>query len=356
MKKHPGMKQWLLLLAAGLILNYLPALSQENIAPDTVTLSYEVGRGLFESEDVLDVTIRFDVTEFMRKKPEEYMDAEITFYQSPDDSVSYDIRLRSRGERRRELCSFPPIRLNFKDTRTIYGDIDSMTNIKMVTHCNLPSSYDEYILKEYLIYKMYNLFTEYSFRVRLLRVNYIDTGSRGRHYSKFGFLIEPMDLLEERLGVFELENVHLRYNQLVPDILDKMAVFQYMIGNTDWQVLTFHNIKIVKYLDQQLGIPIPYDFDYSGFVGASYAVPAELFPIKNVKERFFMGACRPDSVYRALAQEFLDKKDEIFHLKDRCELIDERSAKRINDYLVGFFRYCENGRIIGKFRQECEDR
>jgi len=356
MKHHPTRHTWTFVLLIGLLFIAVPALTQENQLPDTLTLSYDEGKGLFDSEEILNVTVKFDVTEFMRQKPDEYMDAVITFYRSPDDSVSYDIRLRSRGERRKELCSFPPIRLNFKDTKTIYGDIDSMTNIKMVTHCNSPSTYDEYVMKEYLLYKIYNMFTENSFRVRLMNIKYIDTGVRERFYSKYGFLIEPMDLLEERLGVFELENVKLRYTHLVPDELDRMAVFQYMIGNTDWQVITFHNIKLVKSVDEQLGIPIPYDFDYSGFVNTSYAVPAELFPIENVRQRFFMGACRPDSTYRRIVKEFVDNKDEIYDLIEGFELLDNKRAKQATHFLDGFFRLCEKYRIVNKFRMECEDK
>ncbi|MDT8401262.1 MAG: hypothetical protein RQ743_06180 [Bacteroidales bacterium] len=356
MKQKLRLRTGLMIFLSLLLFNCIPAFSQDDPLPDTLTLSQDDIQGLFDREEALDISIKFDVTEYMRKKPDEYMDAVITFYNDDDDSVSYDIRLRSRGERRREICAFPPIRLNFKNTNTIYDDIDSMTNIKMVTHCNLPSAYDDYVIKEYLIYKMYNLVTDYSFRVRLLRVNYIDTGKKGRFYRKYGFLIEPMNLLEDRLDVMELENIPLRYNTMVPDMLDRMAIFQYMIGNTDWQLITYHNMKVVKKLEEQLGIPIPYDFDYSGFINASYAVPHELFPIKDVRERFYMGPCRPDSVYKRILQEFMDNREAFYSVKDRCELISERTAKYVNDYLDGFFNLLEKDRLINVFSLECEDR
>ncbi|MEA1887014.1 MAG: hypothetical protein U9N72_07385 [Bacteroidota bacterium] len=356
MKKYLPFKSILLLILPALLFYCLPAQAQEETLPDTLTIKQGEITGLFESEDVIDISIKFDITEYMRKKPDEYMDAVITFYNSPDDSVSYDIRLRTRGERRRQVCAFPPIRLNFKNTSTIYGDIDSMTNVKMVTHCNLASAYDEYLLKEYMLYKMYNIVTDYSYRVRLLRIKYIGTGKRERFYSKFGFLIEPMDLLEQRLNAFEIENVHLKYDNLQDDIFDRMAVFQYMIGNTDWQVSTYHNIKILKKRAQVKGVPIPYDFDYSGFVNASYAIPHESFPIKDVRERYFMGACRPDTTYERIINEFIVNKDKFYAVKDKCELLDERTARRVNDYLDGFFRLCERGAVANIFSRECKDR
>lgn len=322
--------------------------------PDTLTLNAKAGEGLFDTDEVLDVSIRFDLTEYMRKKPDEYMDAVITFYNRPDDSVSYDIRLRSRGERRRELCAFPPIRLNFKDTKTIYGDIDSMTNIKMVTHCNSPRTYDDYVLKEYLIYKMYNLVTDYSFRVRLLNIKYIDTGSRGRFYSKYGFLIEPLDLFEQRLKVFEIESIHLRYTDLVPEIIDRMSIFQYMIGNTDWQVISFHNIKIVKGREQLKGVPVAYDFDYSGFVNTSYALPAKITDLEDVKQRYYLGPCRPDTTYQRILGEFMDNKDNFFGVIDNFELLEERSKKFARKYLEEFFNLYQRDRILYLLKLTCD--
>jgi len=280
----------------------------------------------------------------------------ITFYIDVDDSVSYDISLRSRGERRRELCLFPPIRLNFKDTRTIYGDIDSMTNIKMVTHCNNPGIYDDYLLKEYLVYKLYNLITDYSFRVRLLRIKYIDTGKREKTYIKYGFLIEPVDLLEQRLDVFEIENLHLKYKDMIPDMLDRMAIFQYMIGNTDWQVISYHNIKIVKGASQLKAVPIAYDFDYSGFVNTAYAVPAEITGLDNVRQRYFLGACRPDSTYLRILGEFMNNRDNFFEVIENFDLIDEQSKKFVTRFLEDFFSLFNRDRIVYLLKLTCDDR
>ncbi len=356
MKKYASRETVSLIILTILLSCSMAIYAQEKQLPDTLTLYNETGTGLFESDEILNVTIKFDITQYMRKKPNEYMDAVITFYTDVDDSISYDIRLKSRGERRRELCAFPPIKLNFKDTRTIYGDIDSMTNIKMVTHYNSTRIYDDYVLKEYLVYKLYNLITEYSFRVRLLRIKYIDTGRRERTYSKYGFLIEPLNLLEQRLNVFEIENVHLRYKDLIPDMLDRMAIFQYMIGNTDWQVISYHNIKLVKGRTQLKAIPIAYDFDYSGFVNTSYAIPAEITDIEDVTQRYFLGACRPDTTYLRILGEFMDKKNDLFEIIEYFDLIDDRSKKFVTGFLEDFFDLYKRDRIVYLLKITCDDR
>ncbi|MDZ7738908.1 MAG: hypothetical protein U5K32_07580 [Bacteroidales bacterium] len=332
------------------------AMAHKGSLSDTLTLSPDEVTGIFESEEILDISLRFDITEFMRKKSdEEYMDAVVTIYNSSVDSVSYDIKLRARGNSRRKLCSFPPIRLNFKDTRTAYGDIDSMKNIKMVTHCNPANPYEGYILKEYLVYKLYNLVTDYSFRVRLLRVKYIDTGKRGRYYSQYGFLIEPLDLLEQRMDVFEIENIPLRYSDLLPDVLDRMAIFQFMVGNPDWQVASYHNIKIIKNRYQLKGVAVPYDFDYSGFVNTSYALPAEALHIENVRQRVFLGACRPDSTYSRILKEFMDNKDNFYEEIGKCSMLDDKSRRYVNSYLDSFFKLYKRDRIIDMLKMTCLD-
>ncbi len=63
--------------------------------------------------------------------------------------------------------------LNFKKQDSVGGEFSKIDKIKLVTHCSAGG--EEYLLKEFLIYKMYNVLTEYGFKVRLLRVNYINT-------------------------------------------------------------------------------------------------------------------------------------------------------------------------------------
>ena len=351
-----GKKSGLILIL--LTLSFYSGISQLNdfSVPGTGIETIRSSSGLFDNEGIINVSLKFDITEYMRNKPDDdYMDAVITLYNDPDDSVSYDIKLRARGFSRLQLCGFPPVRLNFKNTATIYGDIDSMKNVKMVTHCNRTNVYDEYLIKEYLAYKLYNMISPYSFRVRLLNVKYIDTGLRGRFFHRNAFLIEPVDLLEQRLDVHEIENVPLRFTDMQDDILLRMAIFQYMIGNTDWQVASYHNIKVIKGREQLKGIPVPYDFDYSGFVNASYAIPAEIYGTDNVRQRIFLGPCRSDSAYARILEEFMDNRDNFYDLIINNELLTESTKKYLSRYLDQFFRLYRRDRIIDILKMECKD-
>lgn len=311
--------------------------------------------GIFEGEEIIDVSLHFDVDRFMREKSDqEYMDALMTFFSGRDDSVSYDIKLRARGNSRRKICDFPPIRLNFKDVETVFGDLDDMSNVKMVTHCDQAKSFEDYVLKEYLVYKLFNVVSEYSYRVRLLKVRFIDTSEKQRNFHKYAFLIEPMDLLEERLEVFEIESVILTYEDLIPELLDRMTLFQFMIGNTDFQLATYHNIKVVKRADELKGVAIPYDFDYSGFVDTHYSVPGEnQEEMINVRQRKYMGACRSNSSYEQMLTEFLEHQADFYRIIEEFELLSEPAARYIKGYLDGFYDMFENNRIKRSLKRSC---
>ena len=87
-----------------------------------------------------------------------------------------------------------------------------------------------------------------------------------------------------------------------------MSVFQYMIGNTDWSIKALHNIKLITFDNSRRPIPIPYDFDQSGLVNASYTLPAEHLQIKSVRERVYNGYYQPMSVLKPVLNVFRKKK------------------------------------------------
>ena len=59
--------------------------------------------GLFENETPLEITLQFDLSTYLRTKPkEEYMKGKITFHPGRADSMTRDIRLRTRGVFRNE--------------------------------------------------------------------------------------------------------------------------------------------------------------------------------------------------------------------------------------------------------------
>lgn len=328
-----------LILLSGIIVE--PAFSQNDtidspfISVDTLKKDF----GLFTSDEILNLSFRFDITQYRRKKPkEEYMSAVLTYHINEKDSVNKEIKLKSRGIMRNEYCDFPPIRLNFGNTDFGASDLGKIDKLKMVTHCKTGN--EDYLLKEYLVYKLYNVLTDNSFRVRLVKVDYINTAKESKPIETYAFLIEPLEILAERLNSVPVNSTNLSQKNILPDIMDRMAIFNYMIGNTDWSVPNLHNCKIVSALSVNnpgLGIIIPYDFDYSGLVDADYAVPFEGLGLKSVRERRYVGICRSEDVFINALKEFTDKKEEFYRVINDFPFLSAKAKKNMTAYLDTFY-------------------
>ncbi|HBQ82758.1 MAG TPA: hypothetical protein DD745_07750 [Bacteroidales bacterium] len=353
------MKKLLCFLIILFVFFYLPAFSQEDqadstgAAVDTLTLDF----GLFNSDEILNLSLRFDLTEYMRKKPkEEYLPAILTYHISDKDSINKEIKLRSRGIARNNICNFPPISLNFKKSDIKAPGMKKVDKIKMVTHCN--SGNEEYLFKEFLIYKLYNVLTEYSFRVRLVKVDYISTAKKTRTIRSYAFLIEPLDMLADRTNSTSIETLTLTQRNIIPEIMDRMNIFNYMIGNTDWSVTGQHNCKILSVIDPGhpgLGGIVPYDFDYAGLVNAHYALPAEGLGLESVRVRRYLGDCRSEEEFNTRLKEFSEKKSEFYRIINEFTSLDEKDKKYMTGYLDGFFNSLEKGYLITSLKRECRN-
>ena len=76
----------------------LPAKSQ-NDSIDSYSVNDTLADfGLFTRDDILELSLRFDITQYKKKKPkDEYLDAVLTYHISKTDSINKNIRLKSRG-------------------------------------------------------------------------------------------------------------------------------------------------------------------------------------------------------------------------------------------------------------------
>ncbi len=336
----------------------LPAKSQ-NDSIDSYSVNDTLADfGLFTRDDILELSLRFDITQYKRKKPkDEYLDAVLTYHISKTDSINKNIRLKSRGQFRNGYCAFPPIALNFKKTEFKLDDLNKLEKMKLVTHCQ--SGNEDIVFKEYLIYKLYNVLTDSSFRVRLLRINYINTFKQSKPIRSYAFFIEPLDLLAERINSVPVEVLTLSQKNIVPEMMDRMAIFNYMIGNTDWSVPGQHNCKVLasKSLDRSdLGMIVPYDFDYSGLVNATYAVPAEGLGIESVRQRIYLGTCRSEEVYLNALKEFANKKESFYKVIREFPYLDERTKKDMVRYLDEFYSgFDKRTSIVYKLLNECKN-
>lgn len=353
------MKYKSILLGCLMLIIVSPVLAQVNdsIPVKAVNNSSYKSFGLFDEEKILNITLKFDLTSYLRKKPQdEYLKTEITIFTGPADSINRTIRLKTRGIFRNKYCSFPPIELNFKKVDFGYSDLNEISKIKLVPECKTSVNDEIIVLKEYLAYKLFSVFTDTSFRVRLCRIKYVDSENNKKTSLQYGFLIEPLEMLAKRTGMIQVKATRITQKYIKPRIMDRLALFNYMIGNYDWSVPGQHNVRILKSVDQsdQTGVAVPYDFDWSGFVNAYYAIPDENVGIESVKKRLFLGICREKEVFLRDLNVFNLKKEEVYRVINEFPYLKQRDKKDMTDYIDEFFNEIKGKGFVTHLQNNCK--
>ena len=169
--------------------------------------------------------------------------------------------------------------------------------------------------------EIYRLLTDVSYRVRLINLNIVDSKNVADNISAYAFFLENDKKLASRTKLKETELEETTVAELVRSFYIEpseetvynvavLSIYQYMMGNTDWNITGLHNVKLFDRPKTQY--LIPYDFDYSGFVNAKYAVPSTSIPIKNIKDRYYQGPCCDPVIYEKALDHILSKKESIF--------------------------------------------
>ncbi|HEX8278293.1 MAG TPA: hypothetical protein VF540_06340, partial [Segetibacter sp.] len=246
-----------------------------------------VNRQLFFADDkLIDVTLTTDLKKLKsEKKTPTWQPATISMRFEDSLEIKEEIRVEQRGEYRKNNCEIASLMLNFKNPTS--PKLSALKKLKFVGGCRSGSVDEELLLKEYLVYKIYNLLTVMSFQVRLLHVTYKDSKQKAKPYLQYAFLIEDMNDMAARNNCKEIKKREFSAEATNRQQMTLVNLFQYMIGNTDWSVGKYHNIKLMLSKNDTLSPPytIPYDFDYAGIVDAPYAVPNEELEIKTVRDR-----------------------------------------------------------------------
>jgi hypothetical protein len=232
-----------------------------------------------------------------------------------------------------------------------------MNKIKVVTHCTTGKNNDLIVLKEYLAYKLYNILTEKSFRVRLLDITYIDTGKKQHQYQEMGFVIEPVALVAKRNNCVLIEPTVVRGENLVEEDADRSSLFQYMISNTDWRFKGGHNTKYMKSLTDITSkvIAVPYDFDFSALVDASYAFPQSWSTSTSLFQRDYMGYCRNnDEEYLKNIRYFAQHEEKIMKTIASFSYLPEGEIKDASKFIGEFFESIKKEKsFVNNIKNQC---
>lgn len=310
---------------------------------------------LFSSDHVLHARLEGPLQATLRNKQERM---ERSFVLRLDETA-YSVKVRTRGNSRLRVCSFPPLRLNFNKADTAGTVFDGQDKLKLVTHCKRGNAAQADLLQEYAAYRVLNLISPISYRVRLLRLTYVEDKEAFDGQERFAFLIESQDALAARLNAQVFETKAISRRELELEHAAKVFVFQYLIGNTDWSMVTpqgkdrcCHNGDLVKAEDYVHYVP--YDFDLAGIVDAKYAYPAPQLRIRKVTQRLYRGLCLSAEILSKAVQSVVAKQAQALALINDLPGLSRRDASRTAQYLQGFYEQAQDvDALLALFEKSC---
>lgn len=304
---------------------------------------------LFSSEAPIHVTIQGPLQTLVSNRKSAPLPATLTA-----EGFSYPITLAPRGIFRRTNCDFPPLKVDFTRPPPPGSMFEHQSQLKLVAHCKRDPGLQQKQLLEYSAYRLYNLMTPLSFRVRLANIDYLDESGRP-YISRVGFFIEDFRDVAKRNGLKVAKMGSLvPLQQIDPVSGARFAVFEYMISNYDWSMRAApqgeeccHNGRLMVDTPGSLAVPVPYDFDFSGLVDAPYAgPPVELEEIDNLKQRNYRGYCIHLAQARAFAAQLSSRRAEFTGLFATIPGLDARNQARAAGFIQGFFTDVDSGKIF----------
>ena len=309
---------------------------------------------LFADQHPIRMTLRTDIEWLVDERNDSVeVEGTLTFIDLDGQEVTRPVDTRARGNFRRNKrnCNFPPLRLDFPTGQMEGTVFESQDKLKLVIPCNDGSDrYQNYIFDEYLAYRILNVLTDHSFRVRLVEITFEDVEDDYDTRTKHGFLIESDEFMAERqVGTLqEVDQFHP--GRTFGEYSVMVAMFNYMIANTDWSPVFFHNVRLVRTEDGRY-LTVPYDFDTSGLVNARYATvdPSLQDQIRRVTQRVYRGFCRPELTHPVAVARFAERRGEVAAVINDLAAtgfadFDEDDAEDMVDYLEDFYEVVDNPR------------
>ena len=306
---------------------------------------------LFQSNDILHFTLLGEFDSLMRDRGEDgkYHKGLLYYFNNQGDTIDRKVKVKARGNFRRRIenCKYPPLKIKFKKLKSPDSIFTDQTTLKLVLECQL----EKYVMMEYLAYRIYNAITDDSYRVRLVMISYGDYDTDVMYLTRPGFLIENEKELMERMNAESVKKNVLQ-NMLDRKSVVTMAMFQYMIGNDDWFVTSKHNMTVVEKNSNETMYAVPYDFDWSKLVDASYTKPEGAQDYQLEERRTYKGLCLTEEEFQEQKDLFLAKKEEILATIEGETELKKKYVNTARRHVLNFYKILERPKSLEDIFQQ----
>jgi hypothetical protein len=315
-----------------------PALAQAQAAVDRPA-------GFFDRVELVRFTLTSDIKQLRADTADEAptREATISFRDSAGRTITMPVKVRTHGRWRLTHCEFPPLSITFPPDHVAGTPFEGLSKARLTSYCKDHPAYEQYILQELQLYRIYQLLTPYGHVSRALQVTYVDAANGRTRATRYAFFIDERDAVATRNNAALLKAKGATGSDLEAYHRALMGVFEYMIGNTDFLVSELHNVFLLGTAQGEM-IPVPYDFDYAGAVNTAYATPNPALSIRNVRTRLFRGFCADPAEFTKVFTLLNERKKDIYALYDDQigKLLRLDVATETRKYFDEFYRILNN--------------
>jgi hypothetical protein len=293
---------------------------------------------LLEGKNYVSVTISLNLDSLINNRyNEEKIGGIFGFKSAAGKNLSFSVNINLRGKYRRRMCGFPPLKLNFNKSELSDNGLSKADEYKLVTHCLEGEEGDVNMVKEFLAYQFYQQISPLSYRSKLLKITYQDTKSDDKIVG-MAILLEDKSSFEKRYDLSEMKDTfNLPRSNFDDNNFRTHGLFQYLMGNVDWSTAISKNMDIYKSKENGKMFIVPYDFDFSGFVNVSYAVPNKDYNQKKIRDRLLLEADESDSLYQSEIQKFIALKPSFIDLIKKQKGLEMDVKIDLENYIHSFY-------------------
>ena len=300
------------------------------------------------TQELLKLTLEADLEKlFVDRRTMNYHPAKASITFDNGEVWTNNIELRTRGLYRGQRCDQPPLKIKYPKKELKARGLNKNNEFKLVYPCKMGDNFQDYVMKEYLVYKLNNVLTDQSLRVQLVDLEIKDSLDNIVPITVKGFLIEHREELIDRLGAVMSDAKCMQPVHLSKFDYTLFQVFQYFIGNTDWLLPLCKNCEIISLENGEM-IPIAYDFDFSGMVNTNYATPNSSLPVRTIKDRYFLGHKKEIEDLKPVFELFQEKKTELIATVNDFEYLSKGDRKEMIRYINSFYKILDKPKLVKK--------
>lgn len=299
----------------------------------TVTTATLPAQRLFRTTTPVEVTFTTDLRTLVRDRDSTKFKphgALMQYQEADGKTVSIPVTLQTRGHFRRQErnCSFPPLLMEFRKKDAEGTLLQGNTKLKITVNCRpKDDTYEQYVLQEYAVYRLYQRVSPLHFRTRLAKAVFKDSLAKTADVSSWAFFIEDDQEVAKEFKTSNEKSKGALFDQLDQPQLITTTLFEYLVGNTDYSISQQHNIALLRDSMATVIRPVAYDFDWSGVVNPRYAFPDQRLGIKFVTQRLYRGPCLTQAQWKPYLDKFVALKPVVDSIYNSVPSLDPKKVK-----------------------------